>query len=138
MSYVQVAGALAAKTSIAAAINVFGSWGSRFVNWYPQATLPCVISACVYTASEFPAIRIQQALFSELPSHHYLPRGYQKTQQDRIRMIASFIGAVSATILTPKISARLGYSISGRAAFVTTLPSILLSYLMPPSKRRTI
>lgn len=137
MSVVQVAGALAGKTAFAAGLNAFGAWGSRLISWHPQTTLPCVISTCVYTAIEFTSIKAQQALCDDAPQYHRLHKGYKVDQTKRIRLISGALGAIAAAILTPRISERLGYSMSLRASIAFTLPSILSSYvMMPPSKRR--
>jgi hypothetical protein len=137
MSVALVAGALAAKTALAAGFNALGAWGSRIISFHPQATLPCVISACVYTAFEFSSIKIQQALCNTTtPQYHLLARGYQKDQVEKIRLLSAAIGAIATAILTPRISQRFGYSMSLRASIVFTLPSLLFSYLTPPSKRR--
>eukprot|EP01066_Platyproteum_vivax_P003228 Platyproteum_vivax@DN14119_c0_g1_i1.p1 len=130
MSVVQVAGALAAKTACAAGFNAIGAW----ISWHPQATIPCVISACVYTAFEFSSIKTQQTLCDDAPRHHLLPKGYQKHQVERIQLLSAIIGATAAAILTPRISQRLGYSMNLKASIAFTLPSLLLSYLTPPSK----
>ena len=138
MSVVNAAGNLAAKTAVAAGLNALLAWGTRFVSWHPQATVPGLVSACVYTTSEFFAKSAQEILSPSNPEHGLLKRGYKVERRERIRKVSAAVATIASIVLTPRIANRMGYQMGIKSAVGFTLPSMMLSFFMPPTKRNDI